>query len=55
MKFRVHYSFYLSDSVEVEASSEAEAEAKVEEMIENCELGDNLNEMCVGDSKVWVD
>ena len=54
MKFRVHYSFYLSDAVEIEASSEAEAEAKVEEMIEGGELG-NLNEMFVVDSDVWVD
>jgi hypothetical protein len=52
--FRVHYSFYLSDSIEVEAENEAQAEAIVQEMIEHEEIG-NLNEMDIGDSKVWVD
>lgn len=52
-KFRVHYSFYLSDSIEVEAENEAQAEAIVEEMIECGELG-ILNEMDIGDSKIWV-
>lgn len=53
-KFRVHYSFYLSEYIDVEADTEAEAEAKVEEMIENGEIG-NLNEMEIGDSKIWID
>ena len=53
-KFNVHYSFYLSESIEVEANSADEAEAKVEEMIENGEIG-NLNEMYIGDSNIWVD
>ena len=53
-KFNVHYSFYLSESIEVEANSEEEAESKVEEMIENGEIG-NLNEMYIGDSNIWVD
>ena len=53
-KYNVHYSFYLSDRIEVEANSQEEAEAKVEEMIENGEIG-NLNEMTVGDSKIWID
>ena len=52
--YRVNYSFYLSDWVVVEANSEEEAESKVEEMIENGEIG-NLNEMCIGDSNIWID
>lgn len=54
-KFTVHYSFYLSDCIEVEASSEREAEQKVEEMICCGELAEDLNRMEVGDSQVWVD
>ena len=53
-KFEVHYSFYLSDSTEVEAENEDEAKMKVEGMIARGELG-NLNEMDVGEQKVWVD
>lgn len=53
-KFRVNYSFYLSEYIDVEANSEAEAEAIVDKMISNGEIG-NLNEMEVVDSKIWVD
>jgi hypothetical protein len=52
--FRVHYSFYLSDSIDIEAETEEQAEAIVDDMICCGELG-NLNEMDVGDSKIWVD
>ena len=53
-KFEVHYSFYLSESEEVEAETEEEARDIVEQMLDNGELG-NLNEMDVMDRKVWVD
>ena len=53
-KFKVNYSFYLSESIDVEASSKAEAEAIVDKMISNGEIG-NLNEMYITDSKIWVD
>jgi hypothetical protein len=53
-KFKVHYSFYLSDSIEVEAENEQQAESIVDDMICSGELG-NLNEMDVGDSKIWID
>lgn len=52
-KYTVHYSFYLSEHIDVEASSEAEAKAIVDGMISNGEIG-NLNEMEVVDSKIWV-
>jgi len=52
--FTVHYSFYLSDSVEIKAKSAKEAEEICEGMICCGEIG-NLNEMEVGDSEVWVD
>lgn len=52
--FNVHYSFYLSDSIEVEADNEKDAENKVAEMIEQGQIG-NLNEMDIGEQKVWVD
>jgi len=52
--FNVHYSFYLSDSIEVKAKDERDAEDIVESMIESGEIG-NLNEMDIGDQKVWVD
>ena len=53
-KFRVHYSFYLSESIDISAETEEEAERICEEMIECGEIG-NLNEMEIGDQKVWVD
>lgn len=52
--FRVHYSFYLSDYIDIEAETEQEAENKVDTMIQNGEIG-NLNEMEIGDQKIWVD
>lgn len=52
--FNVHYSFYLSDSVNVEAIDEKDAENKVTEMIENGQIG-NLNDMIIGEQKVWID
>jgi len=52
--FRVNYSFYFSDSIEVEAENEKEACDKVESMIEHEEIG-NTSEMNLGDSKVWID
>lgn len=52
-KFEVHYSFYLSESEEVEAESEEEARDIVERMLDNGELG-NLNEMDIGERKVWI-
>lgn len=52
--YKVNYSFYLSEYHEVEAESEKEAIEIVEKMIENAELG-NLNEMDIGEQKVWVD
>jgi hypothetical protein len=53
-KFKVHYSFYLSDSIEVEAENEQQAESIVDDMICSGELG-NLNEMDIGDQKIWID
>lgn len=53
-KFIVHYSFYLSDSVEVEAKDADEAKEIVNGMIEREEIGD-LFEMSLGEQKVWVD
>lgn len=53
-KFNVHYSFYLSDSIEVEADNEQQAESIVDDMICRCEIG-NLNEMDIADSKIWID
>jgi hypothetical protein len=53
-KFRVHYSFYLSDSIDIEAKTEQEAESICQEMIESGEIG-NLNEMEIGEQKVWID
>ena len=53
-KFRVHYSFYLSESIDVEAETEAEAKELVDDMICTGIIG-NLNEMEVVDSKIWVD
>ena len=53
-KIRVHYSFYLSESIDVEAETKAEAEALVDDMICVGVIG-NLNEMEVVDSKIWVD
>lgn len=53
-KFRVFYSFYLSDWVEIEANSEEEAEEICKGMILAGEIG-NLNEMDIGDQKVWID
>ena len=52
--FNVHYSFYLSDSIDVEAIDEKDAENKVAEMIENGQIG-KLNDMIIGEQKVWVD
>ena len=53
-KFNVHYSFYLSDSIDIEADTEDEARDKVQNMIIRGELG-NLNEMDVGEHTVWID
>jgi hypothetical protein len=53
-KFKVHYSFYLSDYIEVEAENEQQAESIVDDMICCGEIG-NLNEMDIGDSKIWID
>lgn len=53
-KFNVHYSFYLSDMIEVEAETEQEATEKVNDMIDAGEIG-NLNEMDIGDQNIWVD
>lgn len=52
-KFNVHYSFYLSDSIEIDADNEEEARNKVQDMILAGELG-NLNEMDIGEQKVWI-
>ena len=52
--FNVHYSFYLSDSIDIEAIDEKDAENKVTEMIENGKIG-NLNDMIIGEQKVWID
>ena len=53
-KFDVHYSFYLSDCIEIEADTEEEARDKVQTMIDCGELG-NLNEMDIGEQRIWVD
>lgn len=53
-KFNVHYSFYLSDSIDIDANTEEEARDKVQNMISSGELG-NLNEMDIGEQNVWVD
>ena len=53
-KFNVHYSFYLSESIEVDAENADEACEKVDEMLDNGEIG-NLNEMDIGERKVWID
>ena len=53
-KFNVNYSFYLSDSIEVEAESEQEDEYIVDGMICRGEIG-NLNEMEIGESRIWTD
>ena len=53
-KFDVHYSVYLSDSIEIEADTEEEARDKVQNMIDCGELG-NLNEMTIGEQNIWVD
>lgn len=52
--YTVHYSFYLSESVDIEAESESQAEEIVKQKIIAGELG-NLNEMDIGDQEVWVD
>lgn len=52
--FNVHYSFYLSDSIDIEAIDEKDAENKVIEMIENGQIG-NLNDMTIGEQKVWTE
>lgn len=52
--YKVHYSFYFSDSVEVEAKSEEDAIKIVNGMLEREEIG-NVLEMDLGDQKVWVD
>ena len=53
-KYEVHFSFYLSDSVEVEAESEQEAIEKVGEMIAREEIG-KLEDMEIGEQKTWID
>jgi len=54
-KYNVHYSFYMSDSVEVEAESEEQAKEIVQGMIDNDELAEDLNSMEICDQKVWID
>lgn len=54
-KYTVYYSFYLSASVDIEAASEEEAEQKCKEMIARGELAADLNDMEVGEHKVWVE
>ena len=53
-KFNVHYSFYLSDSIEIEAENEESAKDVVEKLICEGELG-NLNEMDIGEQNIWID
>ena len=53
-KYEVHFSFYLSDSVEVEAESEQEAIEKVGEMIAREAIG-KLEDMEIGEQKTWID
>ena len=53
-EFNVHYSFYLSDSSEIDADNEDEARNKVQNMIIRGELG-NFNEMDIGEQNVWID
>ena len=53
-KFNVHYSFYLSDSIEVEADNEQQAGSIVDDMICRGEIG-IFNEMDIADSKIWID
>ena len=53
-KFNVHYSFYLSDSIDIDANTEEEARDKVQNMIIRGELG-NLNEMNIVEQNVWID
>ena len=53
-KFNVHYSFYFSDSIEVEADNEEQAKEIVNGMIEKEEIG-NVLEMNLGEQNVWVD
>lgn len=53
-KYEVHFSFYLSDSVEVEAESEQEAIVKVETMIAREEIG-KIEDMEIGEAKTWID
>jgi len=52
--YNVHYSFYLSDSIEIEAENEVEARQKCQDMLLTGEIG-NLNEMEVGESNIWID
>lgn len=52
--YEVHYSFYFSDSVEVEAENEEDAKNIVNRMLEREEIG-NVLEMDLGEQKVWVD
>lgn len=52
--FNVHYSFYFSDSIEVEAENEEEAKKIVNGMLEREEIG-NVLEMDLGEQNVWVD
>lgn len=53
-KFKVNYSFYFSDFVEIEAENEDEAKMKCEEMLANEEIGDVL-EMPLGAQNIWID
>ena len=53
-KCDVHYSFYLSDSIEIEADTKEEAMDKVQNMIDCGELG-NLNVMDIGEQSIWVE
>jgi len=52
--YTVHYSYYLSDSVEIEATSEEEAKEIASEMLAREVIG-RIADMDIGESKVWVD
>ena len=53
-KFTVHFSFYFSDAIDLEAENEKEAEALCRQLIESEQIGD-VTKMELGEQKVWVD